>query len=83
MSHPLLLNIAALTVRVGRDHHITTCTLSTLYSLRPGAAGLALNVECVQNMKFYLRSAAAASLPRSLFSLSQYLQLGISHFSHL
>ena len=38
---------------------------------------VALNVECVQNMKFYLRSAAAASLPRSLFSSSQYLQLGI------
>ena len=38
---------------------------------------VARNVECVQNMKFYLRSAAAASLPRSLFSSSQYLQLGI------
>ena len=32
MSHPLPLDIAALTVRVGRDHHIIMCTLSTLHS---------------------------------------------------
>ena len=73
---PLELTVTTTLLCVPSPH----CT-QTRCCCRPRS--VALNVECVQNMKFYLRSAAAASLPRSLFSSSQCLQLGIFTFSLL